>query len=193
MQLCRALIPMRMIAHEAQYLKPLTLTWAILDMPAGGSWGGQGACSPADHQPRHAALQHPAGARAVLPVPEQPPLHCCGRRARLQVLRRHTMPLSWENFCLSGCSYVRARVSRLPVQAWLVTLLACHRGVFGCHAALVLRRLQRICQREYRRDPRFIVASATIANPQEHIQQLLGDGSCHPCLLQVQAQLPWTF
>ncbi len=95
--------------------------------------------------------------------------------------------------CLSGCSYVRARVSRLPVQAWLVTLLACHRGVFGCHAALVLRRLQRICQREYRRDPRFIVASATIANPQEHIQQLLGDGSCHPCLLQVQAQLPWTF
>ncbi len=49
-----------------------------------------------------------------------------------------------------------------------------YRGVFGCHAALVLRRLRRICQREYRRCPQFIVASATIANPQEHIQQLLG-------------------
>ena len=49
-----------------------------------------------------------------------------------------------------------------------------YRGVFGCHAALVLRRLRRICQREYRRSPQFIVASATIANPQEHIQQLLG-------------------
>lgn len=60
----------------------------------------------------------------------------------------------------------------------------CRRGVFGCHAALVLRRLQRICQREYRREPRFIVASATIANPQEHIQQLLGGplGSTHPAL-----------
>ena len=49
-----------------------------------------------------------------------------------------------------------------------------YRGVFGCHAALVLRRLRRICQREYRRCPQFIVASATIANPAEHIQQLLG-------------------
>ena len=49
-----------------------------------------------------------------------------------------------------------------------------YRGVFGCHAALVLRRLRRICQREYRCCPQFIVASATIANPQEHIQQLLG-------------------
>ncbi|BDA42593.1 probable ATP-dependent helicase hrq1 [Coccomyxa sp. Obi] len=54
-----------------------------------------------------------------------------------------------------------------------------YRGVFGCHAALVLRRLQRICQREYRRDPRFMVASATIANPQEHIQQLLGVPNVH--------------
>lgn len=61
--------------------------------------------------------------------------------------------------------------TEISVIGWVI---CCLRGVFGCHAALVLRRLQRICQREYRRDPRFIVASATIANPQEHIQQLLG-------------------
>ena len=59
------------------------------------------------------------------------------------------------------------------------------RGVFGCHAALVLRRLQRICQREYRREPRFMVASATIANPQEHIQQLLGETWVLPLAMTV--------
>ena len=46
--------------------------------------------------------------------------------------------------------------------------------MFGCHTALVLRRLHRLCAREYERHPRFIVASATIANPREHIQTLLG-------------------
>lgn len=50
--------------------------------------------------------------------------------------------------------------------------------MFGCHAALVLRRLRRVCAREYQRDPRFIVASATIANPREHIRTLLGARPC---------------
>lgn len=58
---------------------------------------------------------------------------------------------------------------RMPILSWR----AC-RGVFGCHTALVLRRLHRLCAREYGRQPRFIVASATIANPREHIQSLLG-------------------
>lgn len=48
------------------------------------------------------------------------------------------------------------------------------RGVFGCHAALVLRRLRRLCAREYQSRPVFVVTSATIANPQEHVQALLG-------------------
>ena len=46
--------------------------------------------------------------------------------------------------------------------------------MFGCHTALVLRRLRRVCERVYKRDPRFIVASATIANPRDHIRTLLG-------------------
>lgn len=85
--------------------------------------------------------------------------------------------------------------SVLPVHGQFGRLLAnlryvvvdeghAYRGVFGCHAALVLRRLRRVCQREYRRAPQFIVASATIANPREHIQQLLGALPAHsspPC------------
>ncbi|PKO16422.1 ATP-dependent helicase [candidate division BRC1 bacterium HGW-BRC1-1] len=48
-----------------------------------------------------------------------------------------------------------------------------YRGVFGSHVANVLRRLQRICA-FYGSAPTFICASATIANPREISEQLLG-------------------
>ncbi|MBF0589617.1 MAG: DEAD/DEAH box helicase [Magnetococcales bacterium] len=49
-----------------------------------------------------------------------------------------------------------------------------YRGVFGSHMANVLRRLRRIC-RFYRSEPIFILCSATIANPGELAQWLVGD------------------
>ncbi len=48
-----------------------------------------------------------------------------------------------------------------------------YRGVFGSHLANVVRRLQRIC-RFYGSDPQFICCSATIANPVEHAEKLVG-------------------
>ncbi len=48
-----------------------------------------------------------------------------------------------------------------------------YRGVFGSHVALVLRRLQRLCERLGAR-PRFVLASATLANPDEHGAALIG-------------------
>ncbi len=61
-----------------------------------------------------------------------------------------------------------------------------YRGVFGSHIANVLRRLRRICA-FYGSSPLFICCSATIANPREHAQNLVGlpfeaiveDGSPH--------------
>jgi len=61
-----------------------------------------------------------------------------------------------------------------------------YRGVFGSHVANVLRRLRRLCA-FYGSDPQFICCSATIANPQEHAQNIVGlpfeavaeDGSPH--------------
>ena len=53
------------------------------------------------------------------------------------------------------------------------------RGVFGCHTALVLRRLRRICARLYNVHPTFVVTSATVANPQQHVQNLLGARTLH--------------
>jgi DEAD/DEAH box helicase domain-containing protein len=51
-----------------------------------------------------------------------------------------------------------------------------YRGVFGSHVANVLRRLRRLA-RIYGADPQFIFASATIANPGELAQSLLGDSA----------------
>lgn len=48
-----------------------------------------------------------------------------------------------------------------------------YRGVFGSHVALVLRRLRRVC-REYGSDPKFLLTSATLANPAEHAERLTG-------------------
>jgi DEAD/DEAH box helicase domain-containing protein len=61
-----------------------------------------------------------------------------------------------------------------------------YRGVFGSHTANVLRRLRRICAL-YGSSPQFICCSATIANPKDHAQNLVGlpfqviseDGSPH--------------
>ena len=61
-----------------------------------------------------------------------------------------------------------------------------YRGVFGSHVANVLRRLRRLCDL-YGSQPRFILCSATIANPREHAENLTGlafdvvdkDGSPH--------------
>lgn len=50
-----------------------------------------------------------------------------------------------------------------------------YRGVFGTHTALVLRRLRRLAARAYGSFPGFVVASATVANPREHVQALLGE------------------
>ena len=61
-----------------------------------------------------------------------------------------------------------------------------YRGVFGSHVADVLRRLRRLCAL-CGSNPQFICCSATIANPDEHAERLVGlpfevvdnDGSPH--------------
>ncbi|MBM3949335.1 MAG: DEAD/DEAH box helicase [SAR202 cluster bacterium] len=48
-----------------------------------------------------------------------------------------------------------------------------YRGVFGSHVANILRRLRRLC-RLFGSQPQFILCSATIANPVEHAERLVG-------------------
>jgi DEAD/DEAH box helicase domain-containing protein len=48
-----------------------------------------------------------------------------------------------------------------------------YRGVFGSHLANLLRRLQRVCA-FYGARPQYILCSATIGNPREHAEALIG-------------------
>jgi DEAD/DEAH box helicase domain-containing protein len=51
--------------------------------------------------------------------------------------------------------------------------LHAYRGVFGSHLANIVRRLHRVC-RHYGSNPTFICSSATIANPKELAEGLVG-------------------
>ncbi|TNJ68163.1 DEAD/DEAH box helicase [Paenibacillus hemerocallicola] len=60
------------------------------------------------------------------------------------------------------------------IQFIVIDELHSYRGVFGSHVANVIRRLKRIC-RFYGSNPQFICASATIDNPGEHAERLVGE------------------
>ena len=65
--------------------------------------------------------------------------------------------------------------SRLLSRLKFVVIDEAHvyRGVFGSHVANILRRLQRVCKL-CGSAPQFILCSATIANPREHAEALVG-------------------
>ena len=48
-----------------------------------------------------------------------------------------------------------------------------YRGVFGSHVALVLRRLNRVCER-FDAEPQYVCCSATVGNPAEHAASVTG-------------------
>ena len=68
-----------------------------------------------------------------------------------------------------------ARWADFLLRLSLVVLDEAHvaRGVFGSHVAMVLRRLRRLVA-HYGGDPRFVLSSATIANPTELAERLVG-------------------
>ncbi|WP_337191540.1 DEAD/DEAH box helicase [Nocardioides flavescens] len=67
------------------------------------------------------------------------------------------------------------RWRRFFAQLRYVVVDECHhyRGVFGAHVAAVLRRLRRICA-AYGAHPTFVLASATVAEPEAHAGRLTG-------------------
>ncbi|MDA3648664.1 DEAD/DEAH box helicase [Saccharopolyspora indica] len=68
-----------------------------------------------------------------------------------------------------------SRWARFFRQLTHIVVDECHtyRGVFGSHVALLLRRLRRIAQ-HYGADPVFVLASATVSDPDALAQRLTG-------------------
>uniref|UniRef100_A0A7N0TFF9 Uncharacterized protein n=1 Tax=Kalanchoe fedtschenkoi TaxID=63787 RepID=A0A7N0TFF9_KALFE len=48
-----------------------------------------------------------------------------------------------------------------------------YKGAFGCHTALIFRRLRRLCSHVYGTCPSFVLCTATLANPCDHAMELV--------------------
>jgi DEAD/DEAH box helicase domain-containing protein len=77
----------------------------------------------------------------------------------------------------AGILPYHAKWSRLLGNLEFVVIDEIHayRGIFGSNVANVVRRLRRVC-RHYGAAPQFLLCSATIANPREHAEALIGAG-----------------
>ena len=97
------------------------------------------------------------------------------REARAQIRRRANVVLTNPDMLHLGILPNHGAWSTLFANLAVVVIDEAHvyRGVFGSHVANVLRRLRRIAA-AYGTEPRFLLASATIANPLELAERLTG-------------------
>jgi DEAD/DEAH box helicase domain-containing protein len=97
------------------------------------------------------------------------------RAARAQIRREANVVLTNPDMLHLGILPNHAAWSELFANLAVVVLDEAHvyRGVFGSHVAGVLRRLRRIAA-AYGTEPRFLLTSATIANPLELAERLTG-------------------
>ncbi len=95
--------------------------------------------------------------------------------ARRAVRARAHVVLSNPDMLHSGILPHHPRWAKLFENLKFVVIdeLHAYRGVFGSHLGNIVRRLQRVC-RHYGSNPTFICSSATIANPRELAERLVG-------------------
>ncbi len=95
--------------------------------------------------------------------------------ARRAIRGRAHVVLSNPDMVHSGILPHHPRWAKLFENLKFVVIdeLHAYRGVFGSHLANIIRRLRRVC-RHYGSDPVFICSSATIANPRELAERLIG-------------------
>jgi len=96
--------------------------------------------------------------------------------ARRAIRGRAHVVLSNPDMLHSGILPHHPRWAKLFENLRFVVIdeLHAYRGVFGSHLANIIRRLRRVC-RHYGSNPTFICSSATIANPRDLAERLVGD------------------
>ncbi|MHB1809268.1 MAG: DEAD/DEAH box helicase [Solirubrobacteraceae bacterium] len=97
------------------------------------------------------------------------------RASRAEIRRRNNVVLTNPDMLHVGVLPNHEAWAELFANLAIVVVDEAHvyRGVFGSHVANVLRRLRRIAN-AYGTSPRFLLASATIANPLELARRLTG-------------------
>jgi DEAD/DEAH box helicase domain-containing protein len=123
----------------------------------------------AQDQARKLALLRPPGLREAIYDGDTP------REERPAIRRRNNLVLTNPDMLHVGLlPHHKSWGNFLVNLEWVVVDEAhTYRGVFGSHVANVLRRLRRVA-RAYGSEPRFLLASATIANPIELAERLVG-------------------
>jgi DEAD/DEAH box helicase domain-containing protein len=123
----------------------------------------------AQDQARKLAALRPPGLREAIYDGDTP------REERPSIRRRNNLVLTNPDMLHVGIlPHHKSWGDFLANLGWVVVDEAhTYRGVFGSHVANVLRRLRRIA-RAYGAEPRFLLASATIANPVELAEGLVG-------------------
>jgi DEAD/DEAH box helicase domain-containing protein len=96
--------------------------------------------------------------------------------ARRAVRARANLVLSNPDMLHSGILPHHTKWATLFQNLKFVVIdeLHAYRGVFGSHVSNVIRRLRRLCA-HYGSRPQFIMASATIANPRELAEHIVGE------------------
>jgi DEAD/DEAH box helicase domain-containing protein len=124
----------------------------------------------AQDQARKLAALRPPGLREAIYDGDTP------REERPSIRRRNNLVLTNPDMLHVGLlPHHKSWGDFLANLGWVVVDEAhTYRGVFGSHVANVLRRLRRIA-RAYGAEPRFLLASATIANPVELAERLVGE------------------
>jgi DEAD/DEAH box helicase domain-containing protein len=123
----------------------------------------------AQDQARKLAELRPPGLREAIYDGDTP------REERPSIRRRNNLVLTNPDMLHVGLlPHHKGWGDFLANLGWVVVDEAhTYRGVFGSHVANVLRRLRRVA-RFYGSEPRFLLASATIANPLELAERLVG-------------------
>src|SRR5918994_691871 len=123
----------------------------------------------AQDQARALSALDPPGLRHAIYVGDTP------REDRPGIRRRSNLVLTNPDMLNVGIlPHHKSWGDFLANLGWVVVDEAhTYRGVFGSHVANVLRRLRRVA-RIYGAEPRFVLASATIANPGELAERLTG-------------------
>jgi DEAD/DEAH box helicase domain-containing protein len=194
----------RLYAHQAQALEA---AWAGPTIVTTGTASGKSLCF---NLPTLDVLCRDARARALYVYPTKAlaqdqarALHSFGltkrvrpaiydgdtpREARAQIRKSANVVLTNPDMLHVGILPNHAAWADLFANLAVVVIDEAHvyRGVFGSHVANVMRRLRRIAA-AYGTQPRFLLTSATIANPVELAERLTGlenvsliDRDCSP-------------